>query len=89
MIRGIRLFTALSFLLLLAAVLAACSGNPPVNVEKLRGAPARCMTSPEGLSSLSAGQSLVEQHGKLRRSYARETSKLRCTQRYIRTITRQ
>jgi hypothetical protein len=87
MIRGFRLFIALSTLLLVAAVLAACGTGTPVAVGQLKPAPSRCMVSPEQLGTLSAGQSLVEQHGKLRRSYARETSKLRCTQRYIRTIT--
>jgi hypothetical protein len=89
MIRGMFVFSVLTFLLLAIAALGGCGTGTPVAVGQLKPAPTRCMASPEQLGTLSAGQSLVEQHGKLRRSYVRETSKLRCAQLYIRTITSQ
>lgn len=89
MIRSILVFSALSFALVALAFLGGCGTGTPVAVGQLKPAPTRCMVAPEQLGTLSAGQSLVEQHGKLRLSYARETSKLRCVQRYVRTITRQ
>jgi hypothetical protein len=90
MVKGIRVFTALSVApLLVAVLLAGGCATAPVPGSKLRPAPARCMASPDDLPVLAVGDDLVEKHGRLRRSYARETSKLACTQRYIRTITRQ
>jgi hypothetical protein len=44
------------------------------------------MSGPQKLPQLLPGENLIEGHAKLRRQYSNEASKLRCTQRYIRTI---
>lgn len=85
MVRGLRMFLFLSGLLLVAVALAAC-GGPPVPPSKLGPPPARCMVSPASLPVSAPGDNLIEKHGQLRRQYAREASKLRCAQGYIRTV---
>jgi len=68
----------------IAAILAGC-GGPPAPPSTLRDAPSWCMSGPQKLPQLLPGENLVEKHAGLRRQYAREASKLRCAQNYIRT----
>jgi len=84
MTKGVRLFIAPSAALLIAAILAGC-GGPPAPPSTLRNAPKWCTASPQKLPQLLPGEDLVEKHAQLRRQYTSEASKLRCTQRYIRT----
>lgn len=85
MAKGYRLFIALSVALMIAATLAGC-GGPQAPPSTLRPAPSWCMSGPQKLPQLLPGENLIEGHAKLRRQYSNEASKLRCTQRYIRTI---
>lgn len=72
-------------ILAIAAIIAGC-GGPPAPPSKLRPPPPWCMSEPQKLPQLLPGENLVERHAGLRRQYSRESNKLRCTQRYIRTI---
>lgn len=68
-----------------AVVLGGCSALP---LPPLEGVAERCMVRPQGLPEMKAGDDLVTKSAELRRSYAQVASRLRCTQRYIATVTK-
>jgi hypothetical protein len=86
MVRFLISATVLAFVLV---AMMGCAKDAAVDVGTLKPAPRRCMEPPAGVEPLKVGDKLVEKHARLYRSYNRETSKLVCAQRYIRTITRQ
>lgn len=63
------------------ALLGGCA-TPTATVEPPS---ARLMTPPEPMAEVKPGSDLVVEHLKLRRQYARETSRLRSLQGYVRT----
>lgn len=71
----------------LCLVLAGCGGPPPP-VTKLSRAPARCRVAPAKLPKPAVGQDAVRYASNIAKRYGLEASKLRCMQRYERTITR-
>lgn len=77
-----------ALIVLLGAALCAC-GGPPTPPSKLVGPSKRCMVPPESVHPLGVGDDLVAAHGVLIRQYGRETSKVRCLQRWASAVTRK
>lgn len=74
---------------ILAASLAVCltaCGGVPVPPSSLVPPAKRCMVSPGQLQALRAGEDLVPAYATTIRSYKRETSKLRCLQKWVRAV---
>lgn len=67
---------------------AGCADTAPVPPSKLARPAAALMVTPEPLSQVQAGDDLYQSHARLRRSYGRETSKLKRLQRWVRTVTK-
>jgi hypothetical protein len=66
----------------LMALLGGCA-TPTATTEPPS---ARLMTPPDPLPEVKAGSDLVVDHLKLRKQYAREASRLRSLQGYVRTL---
>jgi hypothetical protein len=60
---------------------------PAYDTSDLVHPSARCMTAPASLQALKEGDDLVQSYASVSRQYGRETSKLRCVQRWARTVT--
>ncbi len=70
---------------LLCLLLSGCAGYIP---SALNPPAPRCMKPALALSKLKAGDNLIQAHADLRRNYAVIASRLACTQRYIKTVTK-
>lgn len=71
----------------LAITLAGCVS--PIQPSRLEPPAQVLMQPPAKVPEVKAGDDLVQEHVKLRRSYLTETDKLSRLQRYIRTILKQ
>ena len=66
--------------------LAGCAGTPFPPSELVPPAK-RCMFAPRHLASLKVGDDLVSAYASVERQYGNETSKTRCLQKWVRTVT--
>ena len=66
--------------------LAGCAGDVPFGPSELVPPAKRCMASPVALAKLKEGDDLIQAYAAVARSYGREASKLRCVQRWSRTV---
>ena len=68
-------------LLMIASIAAGCSSGlatePP---------PARCMVPPKPLGDIKPGEDVIAKYAELRRDKGEDSSKLRCTQAYIKAL---
>jgi hypothetical protein len=77
-----------SLIVALCNCMGACADAPFDTSELVKPSP-RCMVAPGALQTLKDGDDLVVAYASAARSYGRETSKLRCLQRYVRTVTKE
>jgi hypothetical protein len=68
-----------------AMIICGCA-DIPYDTADLVPPARRCMVAPQSLTRLKAGDDLVQSYASAVRSYGRETSKLRCVQRWARTV---
>lgn len=71
----------------LSVFLCAC-GGPPTPPSKLVQPAKRCMVAPGKLAIPQAGDDLTVHYAAAVKSYGRETSKVRCLQKWVRTATK-
>lgn len=83
-----RTILTLGVVIFVVALLAACASKPPVPPTRLKGPAARCMKAPEPLPLMQAGQNALEFSGLLAEKYGNEASKLKCTQKWIKAVTK-
>ena len=74
-------------IIVLACIALAGCASVPYDAGNLDGPSARCMRAQEPAEALGAGDDLVQKDAALRRSYGRARSKIRCLQKYARTVT--
>lgn len=77
-----------AILLLCTAALAGC-GGAPVPPSGLVPPAKRCMVPPGALEQVRAGDDLVLKYATTIKSYKRETSKVRCLQKWARAVTKK
>lgn len=70
----------------LVFAVAGCGSATPVPPSQLVQPAKRCVVAPERLSKLQPGEDLVPAYASVVRSYGRETSKLRCLQRWVKAV---
>ena len=75
----------LTFSFLCTAALSGC-GSVPYDTASLVPPAKRCMVAPQSLAKLKVGDDLVQSYASVTRSYGREASKLRCVQKWARTV---
>lgn len=56
--------------------------------SQLTGPAKRCMVAPQTLKGVPVGGDLVTEYSAVAQAYGRETSKLRCLQKWVRTVTK-
>jgi hypothetical protein len=77
-----------SMMLAVCMLLAAC-GAPPVPPSKLVMPAARCMVPPGKDEKLQPGDDLVVKYAALARVRKIEKSKIRCLQKWVRTVSKK
>ena len=71
------ILTALALTSIVAGCAPGLATEPP---------PARCMVPPKPLSDIKPGEDVIAKYAELRRDKGEDSSKLRCTQAYIKAL---
>jgi hypothetical protein len=77
------------YILIASGLFLSGCADAPFDTSELVKPSARCMVAPGALPKLKEGDDAVQSYASVVRSYGRETSKLRCLQRYVRTVTKE